>query len=112
MSKACNQLLKFSDCFSVYRQVIIRARNLRAAANFIPAKSFRARKHYYSNEVTEFVFDFHCICACGLVINEYMLCITEGTCIESYYRYCRYSFLGLSKNFHEDDKNKYEYFDL
>ncbi|CAA0826479.1 Protein of unknown function DUF106-transmembrane [Striga hermonthica] len=31
-------------------QLIIRARNLRAAANFIPARSFRARKHYYSNE--------------------------------------------------------------
>lgn len=33
------------------RQVIIRARNLRASANFIPAKSFRARRFYYSNEV-------------------------------------------------------------
>ncbi|KAL0300875.1 UNVERIFIED_CONTAM: ER membrane protein complex subunit [Sesamum radiatum] len=31
-------------------QVIISARNLRAAANFIPAKSFRARRYYYSNE--------------------------------------------------------------
>lgn len=31
-------------------QVMIRARNLRAAANFIPAKSFRARKVYYNNE--------------------------------------------------------------
>ncbi|KAL6562302.1 hypothetical protein OROGR_003309 [Orobanche gracilis] len=31
-------------------QLIIRARNLRAAGNFIPAKSFRARRHYYSNE--------------------------------------------------------------
>ncbi|XP_075505548.1 uncharacterized protein LOC142542674 [Primulina tabacum] len=31
-------------------QVIIRARNLRAAANFIPAKSFRARRFYFSNE--------------------------------------------------------------
>lgn len=30
---------------------MIRARNLRAAANFIPAKSFRARKVYYNNEV-------------------------------------------------------------
>lgn len=37
--------------FSLYRQVIVRARNLRAAANFIPAKSFRARRLYYSNEV-------------------------------------------------------------
>ncbi|KAL0398852.1 UNVERIFIED_CONTAM: ER membrane protein complex subunit [Sesamum radiatum] len=35
-------------------QVIIRARYLRAAANFIPAKSFRARRHYYSNEVRYF----------------------------------------------------------
>ncbi|KAK4372769.1 hypothetical protein RND71_008153 [Anisodus tanguticus] len=32
-------------------QVIIRARNLRAGANYIPAKSFRARKAYYSNEI-------------------------------------------------------------
>ncbi|KAK6133210.1 hypothetical protein DH2020_033046 [Rehmannia glutinosa] len=31
-------------------QIIIRARNLRAAANFIPGKSFRARRYYYSNE--------------------------------------------------------------
>ncbi|CAH9111745.1 unnamed protein product [Cuscuta epithymum] len=31
-------------------QLIIRARNLRAGANFIPAKSFRARRLYYSNE--------------------------------------------------------------
>ncbi|KAL2475725.1 Protein of unknown function DUF106 [Abeliophyllum distichum] len=31
-------------------QVIIRARNLRAAANYIPAKSFRARRVYFSNE--------------------------------------------------------------
>ncbi|KAF8409665.1 hypothetical protein HHK36_005744 [Tetracentron sinense] len=31
-------------------QVVIRARNLRAAANFIPVKSFRARKVYFSNE--------------------------------------------------------------
>ncbi|KAL2932268.1 ER membrane protein complex subunit 3 [Bienertia sinuspersici] len=31
-------------------QVIIRAKNLRAAANFIPAKSFRARRTYYNNE--------------------------------------------------------------
>ncbi|KAJ0791625.1 putative integral membrane protein EMC3/TMCO1 [Helianthus annuus] len=30
--------------------VIIRARNLRAAANFIPVKAFRARKVYYTNE--------------------------------------------------------------
>uniref|UniRef100_A0A6N2JZ35 ER membrane protein complex subunit 3 n=1 Tax=Salix viminalis TaxID=40686 RepID=A0A6N2JZ35_SALVM len=31
-------------------QVVIRARNLRAGANFIPAKSFRARRAYFSNE--------------------------------------------------------------
>ncbi|XP_038710233.1 ER membrane protein complex subunit 3-like isoform X1 [Tripterygium wilfordii] len=31
-------------------QVIVRARNLRANANFIPSKSFRARKLYYGNE--------------------------------------------------------------
>ncbi|KAL6005965.1 hypothetical protein ACLOJK_040010 [Asimina triloba] len=31
-------------------QVIIRARNLRAAANFIPPRSFRARRVYYCNE--------------------------------------------------------------
>ncbi|MFS7904981.1 putative integral membrane protein EMC3/TMCO1 [Helianthus anomalus] len=31
-------------------QVVIRARNLRAAANFIPVKAFRARKVYYTNE--------------------------------------------------------------
>ncbi|KAF5728867.1 hypothetical protein HS088_TW21G01021 [Tripterygium wilfordii] len=45
-------------CFQAYAlvitsswwQVIVRARNLRASANFIPSKSFRARKLYYSNE--------------------------------------------------------------
>ncbi|OAY76454.1 ER membrane protein complex subunit 3 [Ananas comosus] len=31
-------------------QVIIRARNLRAAAGFIPAKAFRARRIYFTNE--------------------------------------------------------------
>ncbi|CAM8943473.1 unnamed protein product [Rhodiola kirilowii] len=31
-------------------QVVIRARTLRAAANFIPLKSLRARKVYYTNE--------------------------------------------------------------
>lgn len=31
-------------------QVILRARNLRAAANFIPAKAFRSRKAYFTNE--------------------------------------------------------------
>ncbi|KAL7124933.1 hypothetical protein ABFS83_14G081800 [Erythranthe nasuta] len=36
-------------------QLIIRARNLRAAVNFISAKSFRARKNYYSNEGERFI---------------------------------------------------------
>ncbi|WOL02213.1 ER membrane protein complex subunit 3-like [Canna indica] len=31
-------------------QVILRARNLKAAAGFIPAKSFRARRIYFTNE--------------------------------------------------------------
>ncbi|KAL3585052.1 hypothetical protein D5086_011919 [Populus alba] len=31
-------------------QVVIRARNLRAGANFIPSKSFRARRAHFSNE--------------------------------------------------------------
>ncbi|PNX61133.1 er membrane protein complex subunit 3-like protein [Trifolium pratense] len=31
-------------------QVMLRARNLRTAANFIPSKAFRARKLYYCNE--------------------------------------------------------------
>lgn len=31
-------------------QLILRARNLRAASGFIPAKSFRARRFYYTNE--------------------------------------------------------------
>ncbi|RRT66303.1 hypothetical protein BHE74_00004708 [Ensete ventricosum] len=38
------------------RQVILRARNLRAAAGFIPAKSFRARKIYYTNETLTFAW--------------------------------------------------------
>ncbi|CAA7046435.1 unnamed protein product [Microthlaspi erraticum] len=32
-------------------QVVIRARNLKSGANFIPTKSFRARRFYFSNEV-------------------------------------------------------------
>lgn len=32
-------------------QVVIRARNLRTSAQFIPAKAFKARKSYYTNEV-------------------------------------------------------------
>ncbi|KAI3969403.1 hypothetical protein MKX01_019964, partial [Papaver californicum] len=31
-------------------QVVLRARNLRVAANFIPLKSFRVRKAYFTNE--------------------------------------------------------------
>ncbi|KAJ4828487.1 hypothetical protein Tsubulata_022604 [Turnera subulata] len=38
-------------CSSLPRQVILRARNLRGAANFIPPKSFRARRLYFSNEL-------------------------------------------------------------
>ncbi|THG03640.1 hypothetical protein TEA_014490 [Camellia sinensis var. sinensis] len=37
-------------------QVIIRARNLRASANFIPSKSFRARKAYFGNEENGLLF--------------------------------------------------------
>ncbi|KAK4386741.1 ER membrane protein complex subunit [Sesamum angolense] len=37
-------------------QVKISARNLRAAANFILAKSFRARRYYYSNETLTFAW--------------------------------------------------------
>lgn len=37
--------------FVVSSQVIIRARNLKAAANFIPLRSFRTRRLYFSNEV-------------------------------------------------------------
>ncbi|KAM7270434.1 hypothetical protein ACFE04_029648 [Oxalis oulophora] len=37
-------------------QVVIRARNLRAAANFIPAKSFRARRLYFTNEENGLLF--------------------------------------------------------
>lgn len=32
-------------------QVVVRARNLRASAQFIPPKSFRSRKGYFTNEV-------------------------------------------------------------
>ncbi|BBM96953.1 ER membrane protein complex subunit 3 [Marchantia polymorpha subsp. ruderalis] len=37
-------------------QVVLRARYLRAAANLIPAKSFRARKVYYNNEENGLLF--------------------------------------------------------
>jgi hypothetical protein len=37
-------------------QVMIRARNLRASANFIPAKSFRARRVYFTNEENGLLF--------------------------------------------------------
>ena len=36
----------------------MRARNLRAGANFIPAKSFRARRAYFSNEVLIYFYCF------------------------------------------------------
>lgn len=51
MCKNVFSFLNFANWFFVHSQVIIRARNLRAAANFIPPKSYRARRHYYSNEV-------------------------------------------------------------
>ncbi|KAF9664418.1 hypothetical protein SADUNF_Sadunf16G0016900 [Salix dunnii] len=50
-------------------QVVVRARNLRAGANFIPAKSFRARRAYFSNEVLIF-FYFFLVC---LVVGDWML---------------------------------------
>ncbi|EOY28890.1 hypothetical protein QUC31_013281 [Theobroma cacao] len=37
-------------------QVIVRARNLRAGANFIPPKSFRSRRVYFSNEENGLLF--------------------------------------------------------
>ncbi|KAF3772010.1 ER membrane protein complex subunit 3 [Nymphaea thermarum] len=37
-------------------QVILRARNLKAAANFIPASSFRSRKAYFTNEENGLLF--------------------------------------------------------
>ncbi|KAK5791963.1 hypothetical protein PVK06_033076 [Gossypium arboreum] len=39
-----------------FRQVIVRARNLRGAANFIPPKSFRSRRVYFSNEENGLLF--------------------------------------------------------
>lgn len=44
------QVLKKFLCF-LRRQVVIRARNLRTSAQFIPAKAFKARKSYYTTEV-------------------------------------------------------------
>ncbi|GAB2214501.1 hypothetical protein Drorol1_Dr00018852 [Drosera rotundifolia] len=38
-------------CWGWCRQVVIRARNLKQAANFIPTKAFRARRVYFCNEV-------------------------------------------------------------
>ncbi|CAH2078261.1 unnamed protein product [Thlaspi arvense] len=38
------------SCVWFARQVVIRARHLKAGANFIPPKSFRARRFYFSNE--------------------------------------------------------------
>ncbi|GMI64501.1 hypothetical protein HRI_000119400 [Hibiscus trionum] len=37
-------------------QVILRARNLRVAANFIPSKSFRSRRVYFNNEENGLLF--------------------------------------------------------
>ncbi|CAN6472124.1 unnamed protein product [Victoria cruziana] len=37
-------------------QVVLRARNLRAGANFIPASSFRSRKAYFTNEENGLLF--------------------------------------------------------
>ncbi|KAF2288852.1 hypothetical protein GH714_018154 [Hevea brasiliensis] len=37
-------------------QVIVRARNLRSGANFIPPKAFRARRVYFSNETLTFAW--------------------------------------------------------
>ncbi|KAE8670538.1 Detected protein of confused Function [Hibiscus syriacus] len=42
--------------FLFCRQVIVRARNLRAAANFITPKSFRSRRVYFSNEENGLLF--------------------------------------------------------
>ncbi|KAG0495724.1 hypothetical protein HPP92_000415 [Vanilla planifolia] len=38
------------------RQLILRARNLRAAGGFIPGKSFRSRRFYYTNEENGLLF--------------------------------------------------------
>lgn len=40
--------------------MIVRARNLRAAANFIPSKAFRARKIYFCNEVCLIISVYSC----------------------------------------------------
>ncbi|KAG0500361.1 hypothetical protein HPP92_000433 [Vanilla planifolia] len=37
-------------------QLILRARNLRAAGGFIPGKSFRSRRFYYTNEENGLLF--------------------------------------------------------
>ena len=46
--------------FKNFRQLIVRAQNLRTTENYIPAMSFRARKVYFNNEVrvSEFLFLF------------------------------------------------------
>ncbi|XWS18127.1 hypothetical protein CRYUN_Cryun32bG0015300 [Craigia yunnanensis] len=46
----------FEFRISIFRQVIVRARNLRAGANFIPSKSFRSRRVYFSNEENGLLF--------------------------------------------------------
>ena len=51
LSMCCFGVLIRFDFVLFYRQVIIRARNLKAGANFIPLRSFRTRRLYFSNEV-------------------------------------------------------------
>lgn len=53
--------LVFFLWFVCFRQVIVRARNLRAGANFIPPKAFRARRVYFSNEVFFLFFGSHSV---------------------------------------------------
>ena len=59
--KTTKILISVKVCFFLWfccRQVVIRARNLRAGANFIPSKSFRARRAYFSNEVLIYFYWF------------------------------------------------------
>ncbi|OMO76939.1 hypothetical protein CCACVL1_15298 [Corchorus capsularis] len=51
-----SQLIDFRFFPVFSRQVIVRARNLRAGANFIPPKSFRSRRVYFSNEENGLLF--------------------------------------------------------
>lgn len=65
---------EFSFLFLNYRQVVVRARNLRAGANFIPPKAFRARRNYFSNEV--------CICFSIIYLNwlELLMMFLRSNC--------------------------------